>query len=940
MSFKLYKVDLSINFVNFISKRLKGLAKNYGKVVFISANKRPIRFVEKSIDIDTSLKTEFYTIEEFARTVVTNYSDNLPIFHTKIEREIYFLDLIKGDENLNKRIGLDDAGLLSWAKRLSRLFDEIDRQLLENKIKNFQYIEALPEAVSILENLKDLYVKYRKENENITYGGDIFRRAAKLTSEESFRQNYTGAIFIFTGLVYLSNSEVEIIKNIDEFADIDFYVQTDLMDRERGVERFETFKVVDNLSKRLGKSVKNLDIEEIKPDSYTPSKIHFFQFTDTHNEAKKAVTLIEDKYKSFKNKYDSSNLAVILPDSKTLFPLLSYLENIEDLSLNISLGMPLKSTEVGVFVETLFMLLVDIKRKESIGVANSADSKTLLRFLNSSLLSLFKEQIINDINWIKNEIVKSEASVFQLDSNRAVFKKLLAPFLQTKNLIQLEEAFKNLFDNLDESKLRQETAKLSFQILQYFYFEVINNFRLIDKDRFGDLPFFYKLLSEIINDIIIPYEGHPLQGIQIMGMLEARLLTFENIVITDVNEGVLPSGDKIDPLLPESVKIELGLTSFKEKEMLMRYNFFRLIYSAKNTYILFKSGATGSDKFIRSRFVEQLLLIKEKNEKREIKIDSVPFSIPRLNKIENYIPKGEVESKFIDSIKHFSPSALNSYMKCPYSYYLKYIKAVPDRVRFDRDFEADTLGSIVHKYFEIHFGKVLGKILDEKLLDNVEYKILEDIKRLPEFLYEDRDNRIKNFLGRLTEFQIEGLKIILERRVKDYFKNIKSAGEIFKILETEKDIVNFGLKLKGRIDRVDELRDGRIRVIDYKTGSGKNTPYTRKVAKLIEMFDDIKDIYDDKNLTLVRDSLNSAQLPCYILLARECYEKDIISEIHYIGKKDRDFREVLTDENIDDYKKLIDYIMSHMKMTDKIYALPKEDICKFCEYESFCKFSV
>jgi hypothetical protein len=682
-----------------------------------------------------------------------------------------------------------------------------------------------------------------------------------------------------------------------------------------------------------------LEENEIKPFSYKPVRFTFLQSADTHGEAGQAAKIIIDKYRLFENKTSSNNLAVILPDPKTLYPLLNMLGS-EDMSLNISMGLGLKSTETGVFFEALFGLLIDIERKQSIGIPHSSDSKVFLRFLNTGLISLFYDDIIGEANSIKNEIIKSGKSVYQIDINGKIYSRVLKPFLECKNIKSLEAAFTSLFSNLDPDKLKLESAALTLQVLKHFYFEVVNSLKLIAEERAGDLNFFYKLLGEVMNDIIIPYEGHPLQGVQIMGVLEARLLTFDNIIIADVNEGILPAGDKIDPLLPESLKVELGLTSFKEKEMLMKYNFFRLVYSAKETFVLFKSGTSGNDKFVRSRFVEQLIFIKEKEEKKPLQIENKTFSVPEFQKNENFISRSELCDEHFKNVKYFSPSALNTYMRCPYSYYLKYIKNVPESVSFDRDFEADTLGSLVHKYFEVHFGKILGKSADKNLLEIVKDGILNDVESLPKFNYEDSENKIRNFVESLSRFQLEGLKIILVKRVTDYFEKIKNQDEGFKVIGTEKDIFDYSLKLKGRMDRIDELPGGAIRVVDFKTGLGKNMPFPRKLEKLIDEFAEIREIYDDKSLEKVRDSLNSVQMPCYILLAKKVYKKEVVSEIHYIGKKESDCIESLSDENIANYKMFINYIMQHMINSEKIYALANEKTCKYCEYESFCKFSV
>mgnify|MGYP007000067420 len=52
------------------------------------------------------------------------------------------------------------------------------------------------------------------------------------------------------------------------------------------------------------------------------------------------------------------------------------------------------------------------------------------------------------------------------------------------------------------------------------------------------LPSLLLLLREVIREEKINFFGEPLEGIQIMGLLETRLLDFENLIITNVNEGI------------------------------------------------------------------------------------------------------------------------------------------------------------------------------------------------------------------------------------------------------------------------------------------------------------------------------------------------------------------------------------------------------------------
>jgi len=944
VSAKIYKIDVGLNFINYISSQLASLKKGYKKVFFISSNRRPIRFIEKSIDLDTALKVDFYTIEDFVKEVVLNFSDEITTIHSKLEREIYFLELIENIPSLYEKLGGSDVKVFPWAKRLSKLFDEVDKQLLSNKLKDFYYVEALDEAKEILENLKRLYKKYEEYYKNFTYNGNIFKRASYLTSTDKFKDNIKDFLFIFSGLVYLSNSELEMIKNISERADIHFFIQTDLQEREGKTLNFDTFKIVDDLIFKFKKHV-SADIEEIKDDKNTvETEISFYQFPDTHSEAAEIFSIVKDKYNSFEDKKSPEKLAVILPDARTLFPVLAYFDKKDDLYLNISMGYPFENTDVGMFLDYLFHVLIDMDRRYKNTKSYIVDSKLLLRLLNSSVLNLFKKEIIQGANDLKNQLFDDESSVYKFEKSEEFFELLLNKFIKVNDINSLKDAFLYLFEKFDNDKLQQDKYKFTVQILQYFYNEVVVNLNVLKLKRGVDVLFSYHLIKEIVNNMAIPFEGHPLEGIQMMGMLEARLLSFENIVLADVNEGVLPAGDKIDPLLPEEIKVELGLTSFKEKEMLMRYNFFRLVYSSKNAYVMYKSGATGVDKYEKSRFVEQLILLNEVK-KKNVQIHTQELVLTKFEDIDNKIKKDqEIKDHFNNLFRNgnISPSRINYYMRCPYAYYLKYIKCVKGKIKLDEDFEADKLGTIVHKFFEENFKKYLylDNELDIEKSKEICKSINQDIDSLPHYKYDDQEGSIKRFLKKLDDFKIEALKLILKYRVDNYFKSILDNENQFKVIALEKELKYDSLKLYGFADRIDEIEDGKIRIIDYKTGSSKLMPKKNKVVKLIENNSKILNSYDDKGLIEVRDCMNSVQIPCYILMAKEKYKTktEIIAEIHHLGaSKKNEMIEKLSDENIENYESLIKYILNHMKNADYIYATPDRH-CEYCDYNHFCRY--
>ncbi len=938
MSAEFYKIDLGKNYPKFVANLLTSLKDKYKRIVFISANKRPIRFIEKQMSPETALCVDFFTIDEFVQWLVAEYSNPAPTIQSKLFRQLYFLDLIKSTIGEKEPLfGGDDAQLLGWAKRLSSLFDEIDRQLLDKRLADFQYMEAIEEAERILSRLKSLYAKYREDLKDFTYSGDSFRRAVEITAKDEFKEDFKGSLFVYSGIVYLSNSDLEIIKNISTIAGIIYLSQTDLLKRERTKGRisFSTFKVIDELEAKLKRAINAKTIykefeEEEKKVVESETELYFYQFADTHTQAE-AIFNILKKYKKIKK---PDKLAVILPNQATLFPLLSFID--KDYNINITMGFPFLSTSVGMFFDSIFELALDIKNREQ--KTQTANSKLLFKILSSSIMGLFKDEIIREAKSTKEEIFTKGTGSYTFKNNSAIHL-LIINFVKIDSLKSLKEAFIGLIDSIDEKKL--EGFELESQLLQLLQAQIID---AIDglPDRSIDLKFAYQLTKEILKEIEVPFEGYPLKGIQIMGMLEARSLSFDEVVVADVNEGVLPSADKIDPLLPEEIKVALGLTSFRQKEALVRYNFFRLIYSSKKAHIMYKVGSTGMEKFIKSRFAEQLILFEELKNKKP-KICTPRISLKVAKDTTNYIEKDGEAINYLNHLTLFSPTEIDAYINCPYAHYLRYIKKIEPRVSLEDKLESNVLGSIIHKLLEEGFKEFKGKELGKSDLEKIKKNTLRKLDQI----FKNPDDETKSFLGKLSEFERLSLPIILKHRLSNYFLAITNNKDFkpFEVVKTEykKDAFDIELKptvkatLCGKIDRIDKVGD-TLRIVDYKTGMHSLRPKTTKIIQLNQQLK--HGVFNDEELKKVRNTVVSFQLFVYILIASNGWkDKEITTELHYLGKTGTS--EIIekgpTSKDIETYKDLLRYTLNHMRNSEYIYALPS-DRCAFCPYNYFCKF--
>ena len=95
--------------------------------------------------------------------------------------------------------------------------------------------------------------------------------------------------------------------------------------------------------------------------------------------------------------------------------------------------------------------------------------------------------------------------------------------------------------------LRQEFKKTqAFVDIEYAYgfFKIFNQLKTLN-ERYNHIETFdelYILYRDALNTETVDITGSPYEGLQIMGVLESRLLDFDNIILASLNEGIFPSG--------------------------------------------------------------------------------------------------------------------------------------------------------------------------------------------------------------------------------------------------------------------------------------------------------------------------------------------------------------------------------------------------------------
>lgn len=716
-----------------------------------------------------------------------------------------------------------------WAQILLQDFNEIDRYLIPQK-EIFNYLGAIQEInhwslekepTALVKNyltfwnkLEDYYNALTEKitQKGIAYQGLVYREA--VDSLEFYLQKNEDKKHYFIGFNALNTAEEKIIQEFLEVGLSEILWDTDHVffdDPEHDASLFlrrhryewNYFKknnfswVADNFS-----SKKNIEIIGV-PKNVTQAK-HVGEILQKLQHTNESL----------------QDVAVVLGDEQLLIPCLNSLPP-EINKLNITMGFPLKEIPLATTFNNLYLLQEHHRNdtfyyKNIINVLSDTNLRPLFQQEDTNLAADIIQYIqTNNIIYVSTELI-----VKRFPEELQDIAKLLFTYWNDKPKMAIQHCI-TLIRRLKTTLIEHREQHLLALEYLYRFNEVFNQLQLLTKQHnyITDIKSLLTLYKEIISTETLDFKGEPLQGLQIMGMLETRVLDFKTVVLSSVNEGILPSGKSNNSFIPFDLKKQFNLPTYKEKDAIYTYHFYRLLHRAENIYLLYNTEADGLNGGEKSRFLMQLETYAMPNH-----TISQHVVIPKVPKIENHLQVVQKEANVLERIKEiadkgFSPSALTSYIRNPIDFYYQKILGIQEYEAVEETVAANTLGTVVHDTLELLYKPFEGKNLT-----------VEDIKAMfkkVEPLVTD------NFKKTYGEGNIKrGKNLIIFNVAKRYVTNFLNqerdtlkTGKVLRILQIEQTLqakveipeLNFPVYIGGKVDRVDEL-DGVMRIIDYKTG--------------------------------------------------------------------------------------------------------------------------
>ena len=92
---------------------------------------------------------------------------------------------------------------------------------------------------------------------------------------------------------------------------------------------------------------------------------------------------------------------------------------------------------------------------------------------------------------------------------------------------------------------------------------------VFESDNFLSKEMFFRFLLQYLSGVTIPFEGEPLEGLQIMGILETRTLDFKNLIVLSMNDGIMPKVSSSGSFIPYNLRRVFGLPTIEEQNAIV-----------------------------------------------------------------------------------------------------------------------------------------------------------------------------------------------------------------------------------------------------------------------------------------------------------------------------------------------------------------------------------
>ncbi|GAA4021080.1 PD-(D/E)XK nuclease family protein [Hymenobacter glaciei] len=789
-----------------------------------------------------------------------------------IALQLLLYDILKGIDT-----GLNFDQFVGWAGLLLSDFSNLDQNLADTH-KVFEYLseakalerwdlaelppksQAAAHSFGFWNQLERVYhlLKKRMLANHLAYPGLAYRRAVeRLEKQLQDPAAPTPAVHVFVGLGNLSKSEEKLVRlllNVGRaeirFDADPFYLEKDSPNRAGQHLRryFEQWK--------LPLDTFGGGVEWLRG---MPHHVRYLGVANPSMQGKLAGQLLAEA----RQRYPDATVAVVLPDETLLLPVLHGLPPDEVPDYNVTMGLSFQATPLFNLVDLLFEVHLTgiregsaetgygVPRYHHLAVSKLLSHPFLRRYQQWQDQQAHQPQYHGVLDQICREIVRLNAvllpaeELLRLGAHHPLVEALFKTWNNCDDIIAACYTVIDLLRQVYAAEVAttdRETS-LGAEYLYLFYTLVKQLDSAFDcREQRLSVRSFRRFLYEQMGRTRLPFSGEPLADVQVMGLLETRALDFDHLIILSCNEGVLPAPKKQQSLFPYDVLMAANLPTYADAEAITAYNFWRLLQRAQRVDLVHVlPGAEGMKSGERSRFLLQLqndllpqnpqliledLTVAVAGPDVEVGVDPYEGDLV-LEKDPEMLAalRGVLE-------RNISPSRLNDFLACSLRFYFSKVARFHENDAVEETLEASSFGTMVHEALEnlmLPFEQDARPITADDIPELIRQAPAEVQKALRQEETEKHaraDEGLNHVYGQVaTRLVVRLLESLTEQPgllpIRLFGLEKELAATVFVDVPGQPEPL--AVRLFGFADRVDELPDGRLRVVDYKSGLVKKS---------------------------------------------------------------------------------------------------------------------
>ncbi len=865
----------------------------------------------------------------------------------------YRVDAVQLFTNISDLKELDSYMGADFTPEQIEMINRFWRTLAGEQNKTIDANSARGRFLSVWHSLGAIYEKYRARLRElgVGYTGMIYREATNRLSEGRVELS-DNERYIFVGFNALSECEKMLLEYLQTNARAEFYWDYDRYYTDNKYQEAGMF-----IRENIAHFPSNAEISN--NNLCNIESINVLSTSSNVAQCQCVVDILE-RIASKNNGVLGKDTAVVLTDESLLMPLLYALPEkfkvrhemkggrmVTTPAVNVTMGYPLRNTLAYSFVERLLEL-------QKHADTNKAGETT---FYYVDVDGLLAHPYIADVSTAQYSKLRSdiiEQRLFQVPvSMLATTPFLQKIFCKASEWRGLSEYLLTVIDAVSESAGAGEESSYRAEFLSITY-DALARLQNVVSQCGKDISekIYYSLVRRHLQAERVPFTGEPLEGLQIMGILETRNLDFKNVILLSMTDNNFPGSRATDKsFLPYGLRYGFNIPTATHHEGVYAYYFYRLIERAENLYMLYSSAADDKSTGEPSRYIRQI----EYETDFKINYTNVGVEVSLSDGCDIVVDKDvEVFDKLLRFTrdKGLSPTAFSTYVKCPLKFYFNVVERLRPEDELDESVDNLTFGNIFHESADLLYQQVqdaddpASKLIALRDAGEVERCVDQAIAKI---YYGNKDGVLKHELGGELLIIRNIVRAYLKSNLLDYdIRNYREKGERFKVYKTEYDLSTilpikvgdkeYNVNLAGRADRVDLLNDNMWRVIDYKTGKPRLN------------YSGIESLFHGEPIATKRES-NIINTLLYALMLNRMHDKDIRPELYYVGSMvHKDYSSLFVESidrksrNLEAYSEVAEefeaeVVSTLQEMFDKSIPFKQcedDSACKYCDYNTIC----